>query len=245
MVKLLFKPKIYPLLNSQNLNQEEFLDNLNVKGDDLEKTLDSLAFINKYFGNINSLSRTVCNLTLNRFNNEVSIVDLGCGKGDCLEAIRKILNSKNIRTNLLGIDGNSEIIKYAKHCYPNISFTQDDILTEKFIPPPCDIMISSHFIYHLDEHHLPDFLEKLKTQKVKFAVFSELYRSSMSYFLFKIASPILPINRIAKKDGLIAIRRAYSIDKLKAILETANVNFTIKKRPFFRVIVEIDLKTSF
>ena len=232
-------------MNSQNLNEEEFLDNLNVKGKNLKKTLDSLALINKYFGNIHSLSRTVCDLTRNKFTNSFTIVDLGCGKGDCLEAIRKRLYKEDIQAQLLGIDGNSETIKYAQSCYPNLAFVRDDILAKEFIPPHCDIIISSHFIYHFDEHHLLVFLEKLKTHKVKHVVFSELYRSSISYFLFKMVSPILPINRIARKDGLIAIRRAYSMNEFKAVLKTANVNYTIKKRPFFRMIIEIDLNTSF
>ena len=103
-------------------------------------------------------------------------------------------------------------------------------------------MICSHFIYHFDNKSLVHFLKQLKEQKIKYLIFSELYRSKTAYYLFKTIRHFIPISKIAREDGLLAIQRSFSVDELEDILcQTKVKKFKINKKLFFRMIVEIEL----
>jgi len=47
---------------------------------------------------------------------------------------------------------------------------------------------------------------------------------------------------MAKKDGLLAIQRAFTKKELEMIIQQGNVqSYIVKKKPFFRMIATLDL----
>ncbi len=223
----------------------EQLDDLTLSGKTLHKTLSSLKWINSFFGNHQQLSKAVLvYCKKNTSKNKYHIVDLGCGGGDCIYFISKKLKQHDINASFIGIDGNPESISYAnKQNFTSnqIRFMVADILHKDFSIPNCDLLICSHFIYHFDNKSLIQFLKQLKKQKVKQIIFSELYRSKIAYYTFKMIRYFIPISKMAKEDGLLAIQRSFSISELQSTLQQTNIQqFKIYKKPFFRMIVEIE-----
>jgi len=205
-------------------------------------TLKSLALINSLFGNHRQsqlFAKKESNLPK---KDSLTLVDIGCGGGDCLRVLQSKLDHQKI--NYIGIDGNSNSIEFARNQTEatNIKFITDDILSPAFELPPNDLLISSHFIYHFEEEALIRFLKKTKETGTKKVFFSDLRRSRISYFIFKIAQHLLPINRMAKKDGLIAIKRAFTLNEMKNILQKSGFsNFEVRRKPWFRMLVTIHL----
>ncbi|WP_271784058.1 methyltransferase domain-containing protein [Aquimarina algiphila] len=226
------------------LHTSEQLDNLSLSGKALNTTLRSLGVINRFLGNHQQLNKAVVHYTKTYpSTKKIHILDLGCGGGDCILKISKKLKKIGIAASFKGIDGNPESVAYALQNNPDplsIDYSTADILSKKFIIPDCDLLISSHFIYHFKNEDLIDFLKKIKSKKVKHVIFSELYRSKVAYYIFKRISSILPISDMAKKDGLIAIQRAFTVKELKEIIENSGIKkYSIIKKPFFRMIVKI------
>ncbi len=227
------------------LHTPEQLDDLTLHGSTLKKTLNSLKLINILLGNHKQLGKAVLNYCKkNKNKKEFRIIDLGCGGGDTIRYISKLLKHHNIRATFMGIDGNPASIAYAVEQTTeinNINFITANIIYKNFKIPDCDILISSHFIYHFDDSDLTDFLKKVHAKKIKHIIFSELYRNKMAYYLFRILSVALPISDIAKKDGMLAIQRAFSIEELTDIIQNSNIKkFKISRKPFFRTITEIN-----
>ncbi|WP_219006789.1 methyltransferase domain-containing protein [Aquimarina litoralis] len=228
------------------LHTSEQLDNLSLSGIILYKTLGSLRLVNTLFGNHRQLTRAVLDYCSQKSETEfLKIVDLGCGGGDSAFKIYNRLNEEGIKVSILGIDGNQESIKYANSKYgshEHINFKTADVLDNSFVIPDCDIIVSSHFIYHFKDDELVNFIQKVQQKGIKHLIFSELKRSKIAYLLFKISSFILPISDMAKKDGLIAIRRAFTEEELDSILNKARVKrFKIYKKFWFRTLTKIDL----
>ncbi|WP_299214704.1 methyltransferase domain-containing protein [uncultured Aquimarina sp.] len=224
----------------------EQLDNLSLSGEVLLQTLSSLKFINTIFGNHRQLTNSLLEYCLaNPEKKTFHIIDLGCGGGDSIHYIFKKLNRNNVKTSFLGIDGNPQSIAYATSKCKNhsiVKFKTDDILDKHFSIPKCDILISSHFMYHFKDGDLPIFLKKAQQKGISHVIFSELRRSKIAYRLFKYSSYIMPISSIAKKDGLVAIQRAFTRSELDFILNESNVkNYSISKKPWFRTLTKIDL----
>ncbi|WP_298541612.1 methyltransferase domain-containing protein [uncultured Aquimarina sp.] len=231
---------------STRSHSTEQLDNLSLSGEVLLRTLSSLKFINKIFGNHKHLANSLLEYCLaNPEKKLFHIIDLGCGGGDSIHYISKRLNENNIKTSFLGIDGNPQSIAYATSKYENnstIKFKTDDILDEQFSIPKCDIIISSHFMYHFKNNDLSIFLKKAQQKGISHVIFSELRRSRFAYILFKYFSYIMPISSLAKKDGLVAIQRAFTSNELDFILNKSNVkNYSISKKHWFRTLTKIDL----
>lgn len=218
----------------------EDLDNLELGGDRLENTLDGLSKINRWFGNSNQTLKAV----QEQFQKHdiKTIVDLGCGGGDNLRAIAQWCQSQNLDVQFIGIDGNQHSLEYAQSKSAlTIDFQQADILDPSFELPVCDLLISSHFIYHFKDEELVDFLTKAKTKVTKAIIFSELERSRVAYFLFTISG--LFFSRMIRSDGLKAIQRSFHKSELTRIIDAARIGtFTVQRKKWFRLLTTINLK---
>jgi len=75
--------------------QTEIMDDFSMEGELLKRTLDQIALINKWLGGnsvtINGLQKLWKDIPLEQ---EITIVDLGCGNGDML-IIKKFLTYKS------------------------------------------------------------------------------------------------------------------------------------------------------
>ena len=175
----------------------------------LNDSLNSLSFINKMLGNT-SITLKAVKKVLNKDENKVfHIVDLGCGGGDNLRAIADWCSQNNRKVQLTGIDGNSHILDYAKQQGSDIRYKQANILEAQFEIEPCDILISSHFIYRFTNDELANFIGK-STKKVSTSIiFSELKRTMIPYYLFKVFGRLLSFNSMVVQDGLKAIKSSF------------------------------------
>lgn len=223
---------------NKRIHTLEELDNLELKGKSLTTTLDGLSKINFWLGNSKYTLEAVKQLfQKNKIN---TIVDLGCGGGDNLTKIAKWLNSKNKTVKLIGIDGNQNSLGYAKSKSKfDIEFLQADILDKNFELPECDLLISSHFIYHFDDESLISFLQDLKAKVKKAMIFSELRRSMIARILFYPLS--LFFSKMVRNDGVKAIRRSFTkIELIELITKVGFKNYTVKNRLIFRLLAVIE-----
>lgn len=224
-------------MNSRSAKQEQ-LDNLSLTGEPLHKALQSLAWINRWLGNYRSTIKAV--LAVNHAEKKhLKIIDLGCGGGDLILAIAKALRKKNRTFSIVGIDGNSNSLNYAREkCagFEEITFEEANILSPAFKPPVCDILISSHFIYHFSEEELACFINtKLSGINIAF-ICSELERSRIAFFLFKLTGFLLPLSKIARQDGLLAIKRSFTKKEWLIILKKTTIAvFSLRRVLLFRI----------
>jgi len=205
--------------------QKEQMDNFELSGEDLNKTLSGLSIINKYLRNTATTFKAV-KTEIRKANQSLKIIDLGCGGGDNLRAIANWCLTNNKPIELVGLDGNTHILEYAQkqnNQSLTIKYLQADILASEFELPKCDILISSHFMYHFSDNELAKFLKKSKKSISTKIIFSELQRSSIAYTLFKIGAIFLPFSNIVKHDGLLAIKRAFTQKELATILNQAEL----------------------
>lgn len=231
------------MLETRSLEQEE-MDNLQLSGEELYKTLDGLTVINRFLGNTNATLKAVQDDLL-QAEGPLTIIDLGCGGGDNLRSISKWCISKNIPANLIGIDGNQHVLEYAaqqEEANQHIKYVQANILADDFHLPPCDLLISSHFMYHFKDEDLIDFLRQNTSNIKSKIIFSELSRSRIAYLLFKIGTPFMPFSKMVKEDGLRAIRRSFKKSELENIFKQANLQrYSISWKWAFRYLITVDM----
>ncbi|MFM6923988.1 MAG: methyltransferase domain-containing protein [Ferruginibacter sp.] len=224
------------------LTEPEKLDDLSLQGETLHKALQSLAWINRWFGNHRSVIKAI-HAVYKKQERPLRIIDLGCGGGDLISAVARSLQQQQIEFSITGIDGNPDSLAYAQKqsaMFGNIDFIQADILSKNFSIQSCDILISSHFIYHFQEEKLASFLKNNESVVSTAIIFSELERNGLAWRLFKFSSFLLPISKMAKTDGLLAIQRSFTRKEWISILQKAGISgYRLQAVPLFRILLTI------
>jgi len=224
---------------------EEDMDNFSLQGKELKVTISELSTVNKYLGNTNVILNVLKPL-IQHNNKPLRIVDLGCGGADILRAIANYSAKIGKEVHLTGIDGNSNIIELAKvntQVSPAINFIASDILHPNFVLPGCDILISTHFMYHFTDQELISFLRKNANSIHHKIIFSELQRSVISYRGFQLLGFILGFSKMILSDGLKAISRSFRKKELLDIFDEARVGkCVIHWKWAFRYLVELQIE---
>lgn len=222
--------------------QKEQLDDLNLSGQKLHQTLDELAFINQFLGNYRAIRKAIFKVVSNTSQTNFHIIDIGCGGGDVLIFLAKKFRKKSIKATFLGIDGNKNSLQYASQRaadFPEIQFQQADLLAADFQLPECDVLMTTHFLYHFDNHKVIRFLQQHSNQIKLAFLASELERNVIAYWCFQLFSPFLGFSKLTKEDGALAIQRAFSKKELKTLFLQNNFQkISIQRRAFFRLMVE-------
>ncbi len=192
--------------------EKEIMDDLEMGGPLVISALDHLAAINKWLGG-NQVSISGVNQLLKnqQKNQEVVILDLGCGNGDMLRQVADFGRKKGFNFKLIGIDANPTTIKYAEELsvnYPEISYTQQDIFSEEFQKVKYDIALCTLFLHHFEDAFIVKFVKSLTKNARIGVVINDLHRHPMAYFLFKLLSLFIR-NHVVKTDGAISILRAF------------------------------------
>jgi 2-polyprenyl-3-methyl-5-hydroxy-6-metoxy-1,4-benzoquinol methylase len=223
-------------------SEKEKLDDFNQQGETLHKALQSLEWVNRWFGNHRSVINAIHSI-IKKEAKPLRIIDLGCGGGDLALAVARLLRLHKIEFTITGIDGNAHTLAYAqKKCeaFPEINFLQAGILGNQFSIQYCDILISSHFMYHFTADALVDFLKSNLSAISTAFIFSELKRNRFAMRLFKFSRFLLPISKLAKEDGLLAIKRSFSVKEWLAILQQAGIDtYRLQSVPLFSILLTI------
>ncbi len=215
----------------------EIMDDFEIGGDALTKSLDQLAVINFLLGGntvtVNGLKKLLKNQPKGR---EYKILDLGCGNGEMLRILANYGRKKGFTFKLVGIDANKNTVNYAEASsidYPEIEFKQSNVLDPNFDIAPCDIVLTTLFLHHFTEEEIVGLLKKLISKAKIGILVNDLHRHKMAYFLFRIFC--LPIsNKMIVNDGLISILKGFKSEELEKMSDQLNVSRRIKWRWAFR-----------
>ena len=218
-------------------NATELMDDFSMKGELLRDTLDKLGSINKWLGGnritINGIKQLLANKPKEK---PFTIIDLGCGHGDILRLVADFGRKKGYNFKLIGVDANQDAVDYAKELsinYPEISFRNEDIFSEKFQDLNFDIALTTLFLHHFKEDEIVGLLSKLTNKATIGMVVNDLQRSEIAYGLFKLLGIVIS-NDMIKQDGLTSILRAFKRKELEQISNKLNLKSQIRWQWAFR-----------
>jgi len=156
------------------------------------------------FGEINAKKPDFINELITRYipKKTISILDVGCGTGDILNALKATSRS------LMGIDKSNPMIEFAKEQFPGIQFLVGD-MTKLKLEKNFDVALcmSSTFMYNFSNDQICATLKRLK----------KFVKSNGILILDLVNFTVMLRNRSFKE----IIRESYNLDGFKA-------NMTIK-----------------
>jgi len=242
------QPKFYDLryaniirkrdMFKQRSSEPELMDDLDFKGEVMDRTLQDLKKTNKWLGGDNITLEEVKEVINSNKEMSFSIVDVGCGGGDTLRLLADYGRKNKIRLELKGIDANAYIIDYAKKNtaeYSEISYLQANVFSEDFKKQKFDIISCSLFCHHFEDDELVSLLVQLKKQARLAVVINDLHRHWLAYYSITLLSKLFSKSYMFKYDSRLSVLKAFKKKELVVILEKAGYSrFTIKWEWAFR-----------
>lgn len=200
-------------------NEAEVMDDFDLQGDELERTLKDLQNINKWLGGnqitINGIKKLLQDQPEGKI---IRIADVGCGDGAILREIAEWGRSKNYPFKLTGIDANTHAISIAERLsefYPEIIYSSKNIFEPSFKQEKYDIILCTLTLHHFKDPEIKEILNNFFRQARIGVVINDLHRSKQAYFLFRAFCKVFINNKIARDDGLTSILRGFKKKDLK------------------------------
>ncbi|MCM8570095.1 methyltransferase domain-containing protein [Gramella jeungdoensis] len=198
---------------SRRTDQIEIMDDFELKGSELRKTLRDLEKINSWLGGNKITRKGIEKLLHNHTKGRiVKIADIGCGNGAMMRKLAIWGRKKGYSFEFVGIDANSHTIQIAEELskyYPEISFLSLNILSDEFQKMEFDIILCTLTLHHFRDKEIISLVKQFHAQSRLGVVINDLHRSKIAYFLFQAFCSVFVNNEIARKDGLVSILRGF------------------------------------
>jgi len=192
--------------------EAEVMDDFYLEGDELRSILNDIDKVNSWLGG-NKITLEGIKKILHRHTDHIfRIMDVGCGNGNMLREVADFGRNHNYKFNLTGIDANEHAIKIAQELsvdYPEISYLPLNIFSEAFKDVKTDIILCTLTLHHFKEEEIDQLLKLFIRNASLGVVINDLERSPVAYHLFRLFCAAFIDNEIARKDGLISIRRGF------------------------------------
>jgi SAM-dependent methyltransferase len=223
-------------------HETEWLDRDDIDPEQLRAVLHDLARFNTaFFGHRPILTWLGRNLDLER-RSAPTILDVGCGYGDLLRAIRRWSNKRNLKPTLVGVDLNPETIRIAREATDpadQIDFAVMDVF-DMAPGRTFDIIVSSLVAHHLSDEKLRDFLVLLERASNQGWLIYDLQRHRILHGVIGAASRVAGLHPMVTKDGQISVRRSLTAKEWADRIAAAGIELShVKIRWFlFRFVIE-------
>lgn len=204
---------------SKRTDASEIMDDFELQGNELEKTLEDLDNINKWLGGNKITLQGIKKLLKDHPKEDpVHIADVGCGNGSILREIAEWGRTNKYTFRLTGIDANPYAIEIAEKLskqYPELNFTAENIFSEDFKKKKFDIVLCTLTLHHFKDPQVIETMKNFYRQATIGVVINDLHRSKQAYYLFKAFCFVFIRNKIAKDDGLTSVLRGFKRKELK------------------------------
>ncbi len=193
-------------------NDPELMDNFLGDATALQRVLDDINNVNRILGGNSITVNMVARLIEQNPQETYTIIDVGCADGTMLRAIADHCRTEDIKTELIGIDLNTDALALAKKesfDYPEIRFLEQDVLRLETFDLNCDILTTTLMTHHFTDSQLDVLLPQFVRLANIGVIINDLHRSCIAFFLFKLFSLFFIRTETAKIDGLISIRKGF------------------------------------
>ncbi|MFL5742869.1 MAG: methyltransferase domain-containing protein [Flavisolibacter sp.] len=220
--------------------QKELLDGTNLPFEDIRKNMEELDLINTHLGGHKISTQGISILTQNiSAAQSILVVEIGCGGGDNLRALRKWADHHQRKLELSGIDINPECIAFARQQKNNsgINFICSDFRDVIFNRKP-QIIFSSLFCHHFTEEELVTQLQWMKNNSSIGFFINDLHRHPLAYHSIKLLTKLFSRSYLVKNDAPLSVKRGLSRKEWKAIFHQARISsFECRWRWAFRWLI--------
>ncbi|WP_405382337.1 methyltransferase domain-containing protein [Maribacter sp. LLG6340-A2] len=225
---------------SERSKEIEIMDQFMGTTETLEPILNDINGVNKVLGGYAITLNAVLELIRTLKKESYTILDIGCAEGTMLRKLALTARKHHINVKLVGVDLNAQSLELARRKsgnFPEITYLEQDILSNEFEPDQFDIVMTTLTFHHFNDDAIVGLLKRFVSLASIGVVINDLNRNALAYYLFKAYAFFFIKTDIAKKDGLLSILRAFKKKDLKNYAaQVTNAHHHIKWKWAFRYL---------
>ncbi|MGV3657651.1 MAG: methyltransferase domain-containing protein [Chitinophagaceae bacterium] len=211
----------------QRSNKNELLDGGDIPFEHIAQNMRELDVINRQLGGHRITLKGVQSLLKGKrdvLHTPVHIVEIGCGGGDNLIAIKQWAAAQKIPVQLTGVDINEECVQFAKSQTRNdgIEFVVSDY-KDLFFPSKPHLVFSSLFCHHFTNGQLVAQLQWMQQHALLGFFINDLHRHPLAYYSIKAITQAFSKSYLVKNDAPLSVLRGFTKREWKALLEQAHI----------------------
>lgn len=215
-----------PLDWSRRSGASEWLDDADLHPAELERVLRDLARFNgSMLGHRPILSWLRRATETTSQGKLLTLVDVGCGYGDLLRAIRRWSRKRGLDMRLIGVDLSRETIRIAQAATEDadaIDYQAADIFD--FRPAvPVDFVVSSLLTHHMSDDMIVKFLRWTEKTTRKGWLIYDLQRHAVPYHFIGLVGRLMRLHRNVIQDGRISVTRSLTRAEWSGRLDAAGI----------------------
>lgn len=203
---------------TDRIETEEIMDREELSMKELKNAYRDIHLSNVLLGGYRPTFQAILDLCEEQGLTSFRVLDVGCGEGSMLRYLAARFRRKGYDVHFLGLDLNTQAINLGKQqssLFPEIEFLEGDFLDKSISVPKCEFVISTLTLHHFKDAEIPAFLSRCLSIASIAVIINDLQRSAWAYRLFKIFSTVFIRSGIAKKDGLMSIRKGFTRKNLE------------------------------
>jgi len=140
----------------------------------------------------------------------LTLLDIGCGYGDLLRAVRHWAVKRGRDMRLIGVDLSPQVVEIARgatEASERIDYHAADIFD--FKPPvPVDFVTTSLVAHHLSPDMIVRFLHWMDEHARRGWVIYDLERSRVPFYFIALAGVLLRLHPVVTYDGRVSVARS-------------------------------------
>jgi SAM-dependent methyltransferase len=219
----------------------ERIDTGDYTPEEFRRFLREIRFINRVLGDDLALKKTLLSEIGKENLEEFSVLDVGAGSGELLQAIAEFGRKRNCKADLVGLDLSEISVKsiFAQSkLFREIKVVLADGLSLPFADNAFDYAICSLFTHHLTDENVVRLFEEMNRVARRGIFVIDLHRHRVAYALYKIFCVVFRISRLVREDGSLSILRSFKPVELKMLGEKANLeNVSVERHFPFRIVL--------
>lgn len=220
--------------------QFEIMDTFTGTTNELDTILKDINRVNKLLGGYAITLNAVFELLTNNPKKSYTILDMGCAEGTMLRKLAVEARKRALPIKLIGVDLNKQALELAREYskdFPEITYMECDILTTDFSEIKIDVVMTTLTLHHFTDDGVVKLVNRFNSMASLGVVINDLQRSRLAYYLFQAFSLFFIKTKIARWDGLLSIKRAFTKADLEGYANAVlNAKHSIKWKWAFRYV---------
>lgn len=217
---------------SRRIYSPELMDDHALGKQDLYVTLSHFFLINRLFSRTTSLFRRFVFQDIKRRGlKSVTIMDIGAGGGDFARYCATFFKKQKISAKIICLDNDPRIVSYLEtSCkgYPSIKIISGSALDLVGIQDNVDYCISNNVLHHFEDSIVPEFIIAMHDKAQYGILINDLARTALTYIGFKVFAGIFFRTGLTLKDGLLSIRKGFTVDEIRSHIQCAGLINTLR-----------------
>lgn len=225
----------------QRSYKKELLDQCDIPFAAIQRNMQELDFINRHLGGHDITLDGIVALVQRTaiFNKQLKIVEIGCGGGDNLRAVKDWAAHVKFPVLLTGIDSNPECIAFAREQQRNssIQFVCSDYRSVSFPDRP-DIVFSSLFCHHFTDAELVAQLQWMQENAALGFFINDLHRHPLAYWSIRLLTRLFSRSYLVRHDAPLSVQRGFRRRDWKRLFAAAQIkSYRCRWRWAFRWLI--------